>query len=51
MSKFLWVLVSYHFIFKKSEKLIKIWDLGMSKQYCYEGRAGILKQNLCGVRW
>ena len=23
----------------------------MSKQYCYEGRAGILKQILCGVRW
>ena len=43
--------MSYHFIFKKSEKLIKIWDLGMSNQYCYEGRAGILKQSLCGVRW
>ena len=49
--KFLSFLVSYYFIFKKSEKLIKIWDLGMSKQYCYEGRAGILKQSLCGVRW
>ena len=24
------VLVIYYFIFKKSEKLIEIWDLGMS---------------------
>ena len=45
------VLVSYYFIFKKSEKLINIWDLRMSKQYFYQGRAGFLKQSLSGVRW
>ena len=48
---FLSFLVSYYFIFKKSKKLIEIWNLGMSQQYCYQGRAGILKQSLCGVTY